>query len=170
MIGDRQGNAHSSVIPAEARIAPSAEPDPPLRRDDAARGAVRANRTAPVLTTSDLSKSYGSHTALDSLSIGVAPGERVALLGHNGAGKTTLMKLVLGLTRPTDGQIVVAGARPGTAAARTATAYLPEAVAFHRALTGREQLTLFARLAGQSNNTIAPLTKLPSTANRFCCL
>ena len=64
------------------------------------------------------------------------------------AGKSTLIKLVLGLTRPTSAAIAVAGHAPGSMAARTATAYLPEQVAFHKSLTGREQLTTFARLAG----------------------
>ena len=90
----------------------------------------------------------GSQTVLRDVSLVVRPGERVALLGHNGAGKSTLMKIVLGLIRASGGTVAVMGAAPGTVEARRATAYLPEAVAFHKALTGREQLTLFARLAG----------------------
>jgi Cu-processing system ATP-binding protein len=80
------------------------------------------------------------------VSLSVAPGERVALLGHNGAGKTTLIRMILGLTPRDGGEISVFGAAPGSAAARAITAYLPENVAFHHALTGREQLRLFARL------------------------
>jgi len=102
-------------------------------------------------------KSYGSRAALCDVTFSMRPGERVALLGHNGAGKTTLMKLVLGLSKPTAGRIDILGAAPGSAAARAATAYLPESVAFHRALTGREQLTLFARLAGSPPGDVADL-------------
>ncbi len=48
------------------------------------------------------------------------------------------------------------GAAPGTVEARRATAYLPEAVAFHKALTGREQLTLFRRLSGVAESLLSP--------------
>lgn len=110
-----------------------------------------------TLVTEDLTKRYGRREVLSGVSIRVAPGERVALLGHNGAGKSTLVRLVLGLLRPSGGQVRVDGHRPGSAAARRATAYLPEQVAFHPALTGREQLTTFARLAGEAPRTVMPL-------------
>lgn len=115
------------------------------------------DEATPVLRVEDLVKRYSGIDALEGVSLDLRPGERVALLGHNGAGKSTLMKLVLGLTRPSAGRITVTGAAPGSATARAATAYLPEAVAFHRALTGREQLTLFARLAGEGRAAVDPL-------------
>ncbi|MGB8621775.1 MAG: ABC transporter ATP-binding protein [Paracoccaceae bacterium] len=90
----------------------------------------------------------GKVRVLSNFSMRLAPGEKVALLGHNGAGKTTLMKVILGLTATSAGQVTVDGAAPGSAHARRSTAYLPEAVTFHKSLTGREQLDLFARLAG----------------------
>ncbi len=110
-----------------------------------------------VLKVEKLCKSHGSAEVLRDVSLDLRPGERVALLGHNGAGKTTLMKQVLGLSTPNAGQITIAGAYPGSDAARKAVAYLPEAVAFHRALSGREQLSLFARLAGEPRSIVAPL-------------
>ncbi|MCF6232636.1 MAG: ABC transporter ATP-binding protein [Rhodobacteraceae bacterium] len=94
------------------------------------------------------SKYRGKVRVLNDIDLCVAPGERVALLGHNGAGKTTLMKMILGLTPLSGGEITIGAARPGSAAARRDTAFLPESVNFHPTLTGREQLTLFARLAG----------------------
>ena len=93
-------------------------------------------------------KFRGKTQVLTDVDLIVAPGERVALLGHNGAGKSTLMKMILGLTPLSGGDISIAGAKPGSATARAGTAFLPESVNFHPTLTGREQLTLFARLAG----------------------
>src|SRR6056297_157963 len=110
-----------------------------------------------ALAIAGVDKSFGRTQVLTGVMLDVEPGERVALLGHNGAGKSTLIKLILGLIRPGPGRIRVAGHAPGSAAARAATAYLPEQVAFHKSLTGREQLTMFARLAGEHPKTVAPL-------------
>lgn len=104
--------------------------------------------TLPAVSVETLVKRYGAQTALDGVSLDIAPGERLALLGHNGAGKTTLIKLILGLTAPDAGRIEVLGQAPGSSAVRAHCAYLPENVAFHPSLTGREQLTLFYRLKG----------------------
>ncbi|MDW4550736.1 ABC transporter ATP-binding protein [Defluviimonas sp. D31] len=113
--------------------------------------------TDAVLSIAAATKERGSLRTLNAVSLDLRAGERVALLGHNGAGKTTLMKLILGLTPLSAGRITVDGAAPGSAYARAATAYLPEAVAFHKSLTGREQLALFARLAGVSTREVGPL-------------
>lgn len=110
-----------------------------------------------VLCIDGICKMRGSQAVLDTVSLVLRPGERVALLGHNGAGKSTMMKIVLGLLQASGGTVSVAGSAPGSVDARRATAYLPESVAFHRALTGREQLTLFARLAGTSKDGVASL-------------
>tara|TARA_R110002020_G_scaffold317731_2_gene533395 strand:+ start:1138 stop:2055 length:918 start_codon:yes stop_codon:yes gene_type:complete len=88
--------------------------------------------------------------ALTDVSLEVAPGEQVALLGHNGAGKTTLFRLILGFIRPTAGAITIAGHAPGSDAARKIVSYLPEQVAFPKMLTGREVVRFYARLKGAS--------------------
>ncbi|WP_028913681.1 ABC transporter ATP-binding protein [Pseudorhodobacter ferrugineus] len=102
-----------------------------------------------TLTISALTKTYDGVRALSDVSLHVAAGERVALLGHNGAGKSTLMKIILGLIAADTGDISVCGAAPGSMAARGAVAYLPENAAFHPALTGMEQISHYLRLRGE---------------------
>ena len=109
------------------------------------------------LTLSTITKAFGAVAALTDVSFTVAPGERVALLGHNGAGKSTLMKIVLGLLQADRGAITVLGSAPGSNAARTGTAYLPENVAFHPSLTGLEQLRYYLRLRGENPATAIDL-------------
>ncbi|MCB1342212.1 MAG: ABC transporter ATP-binding protein [Pseudooceanicola sp.] len=101
-----------------------------------------------ILTLSRLTRRHDDLVALDAVNLTLAAGERVALIGHNGAGKSTLMKLVLGLLRPSEGTADIAGHAPGSPVARALTAYLPENVAFHPAVTGREQLRHYLRLRG----------------------
>ncbi|WP_299949161.1 ABC transporter ATP-binding protein [uncultured Ruegeria sp.] len=103
--------------------------------------------TDKALTIDHVSKDRGKTRVLDDITLSLAPGQRVALLGHNGAGKSTLIKSILGLIPIEGGTIWIGDASPGSAQARRETAYLPEAVSFHPALTGREQLTLFAQLS-----------------------
>lgn len=102
----------------------------------------------PRLTLLHLTKRFGPVAALSDVSLTVEAGQRVALLGHNGAGKSTMMKVVLGLIGYDSGTVRVAGAAPGSHAARAATAYLPENVAFHPALTGAETVRHYLRLRG----------------------
>ncbi len=104
--------------------------------------------TDKALSIDHVLKDRGKTRVLDDITLSLAPGQRVALLGHNGAGKSTLIKSILGLTPIHGGAIRIGNATPGSAQARRETAYLPEAVSFHPALTGREQLTLFAQLSG----------------------
>lgn len=61
----------------------------------------------PTLRLDGVSFSYGAVRALEQVSLAVAPGERVALLGRNGAGKSTLVRLVTGLLRPEEGTVWV---------------------------------------------------------------
>ncbi len=104
--------------------------------------------TDKALSIDHVLKDRGKTRVLDDITLSLASGQRVALLGHNGAGKSTLIKSILGLTPIHGGAIRIGDATPGSAQARRETAYLPEAVSFHPALTGREQLTLFAQLSG----------------------
>lgn len=122
-----------------------------------------------TLTLTQVTKSFGSVRALSDVSLTVESGQRVALLGHNGAGKSTMMKIILGLLPADGGDIRIMGAEGGSPAARGATAYLPENVAFHPALSGLEQMTYFLRLRGEETSKASRLLArvgLPEEAQR----
>jgi ABC-2 type transport system ATP-binding protein len=92
--------------------------------------------------------------ALNGVNLDVHRGEVFGLLGANGAGKTTLIKVLLGLARPTEGEVTVRGRDPRKAAARARIGYLPEGHRFPGYLTGDATLRLFGRLAGLSEQTL----------------
>ncbi|BAV95917.1 ABC transporter ATP-binding protein [Lysobacter enzymogenes] len=96
-------------------------------------------------------KDFGDRHALQSLSLGIAPGEVYALLGPNGAGKTTTLNLILGFLDADGGRIEVAGidVARDRLGARARIAYLPETVMLHPQLDAIENLSYFALLGGR---------------------
>ncbi len=96
-----------------------------------------------------VSKQYGSFTAVQQLDLTIEQGEVIGLLGHNGAGKTSSMKMILGVSRPSSGTVRVFDqdpAGPHAHSLRRHLGYLPESVSFYDQLTGLEVLRYFARL------------------------
>jgi ABC-type sugar transport system ATPase subunit len=63
-----------------------------------------------ILETRDITKRFGGLTAVDKVSIGLKAGEALALLGDNGAGKSTLIKIISGVHKPDEGEILIGGA------------------------------------------------------------
>lgn len=101
-------------------------------------------------------KRFGALTAVESLSLEVARGEVVALLGPNGSGKTTTLKAAAGLIRPTTGGVLL-GEPPRSAAqasARSVLSFLPQKVSFPEALTGAEVIEFYRKLRGAPRDRV----------------
>jgi ABC-2 type transport system ATP-binding protein len=106
---------------------------------------------AAAIQLENVIKRYDGVTAVDGLSLHVAPGEVYALLGPNGAGKTTTIRMLLGFAAADSGVVRAAGyTLPEQAPqARRTLAYIPEQVNLYGKLTGVENLDYFSRLAGK---------------------
>lgn len=102
-----------------------------------------------MLSATNLTKLYGSTTALDSLCLTITPGEIFCLLGANGAGKTTTINLFLNFIPPTSGTATINGMDVVRHPLETKRfiAYIPEQVNLYRNLTGIENLEYFTALA-----------------------
>jgi ABC-2 type transport system ATP-binding protein len=103
-----------------------------------------------VVTATGLVKTFGSTRALDGLDLRVRAGEVHGFLGPNGAGKTTTIRVLLGLLRPTAGEVRLLDGDPWTDAVRLhrRIAYVPGDVALWPSLTGGEVIDLLGRLRG----------------------
>ncbi|RJS93503.1 sugar ABC transporter ATP-binding protein [Salinisphaera sp. Q1T1-3] len=71
--------------------------------------AREQNQPVPVLSARDIVKNYGGVRALKGVDFDIYPGTVTTLFGENGAGKSTLMKILSGVERPTDGQLILDG-------------------------------------------------------------
>ncbi len=104
--------------------------------------------STPAIECDHVTHHYGDFTAIDDLSLTVAVGETMGLLGPNGAGKTTLVRLLTTLTPVQDGQVRIFGldTRRRTMDIRQNLGYVPQQLSIESALTGRQNVDLFARL------------------------
>jgi len=119
-----------------------------------------ADGAIPAVAVTGAVKRYGAREVVSNVSLNLAAGESLALLGHNGAGKTTLIKLMLGITRGDAGEIRIRGVRPDKrafAGLRRRVGFLPENVVFHDTMTGRETLSFYARLKGEPATAVDAL-------------
>jgi ABC-2 type transport system ATP-binding protein len=101
-----------------------------------------------VLEIKNLTRRFGTSTAVDSLSLSVRAGEVFGLLGSNGAGKTTTIKMLTTLLPPSSGEASVAGfsISKQPVEVRRVIGYVPQAVSVDGSLTGYENLLIFAKL------------------------
>src|SRR3954447_507026 len=102
-----------------------------------------------MITVESLTRRYAGFTAVDNVSFTAQSGRVTGFLGPNGAGKSTTMRVIVGLTSPTSGEVLVAGKRyrdmanPGLC-----VGVLLDASAQHAGRTGREILTISTETMG----------------------
>ncbi len=103
-----------------------------------------------AIETFNLTKRYGSITAVDCLNLKVKRGEIFGYLGHNGSGKTTTIMMLCGLVEPTQGSATVAGfdVQREVLEVKKRIGFLPENASYYANLTARQNLEFFGELAG----------------------
>ncbi len=101
----------------------------------------------PLVLARDLSKRFGSFTAVDGISFSVAPGEAFGFLGPNGAGKSSTMRMIGCVSPPTGGELRVLGMDPARDGARIRAllGVVPQQDSLDMELTVRENLILYGR-------------------------
>ena len=109
-----------------------------------------------MILVEDLVKKYGPFTAVDGVSLDVAPGEIHGFLGPNGAGKTTTIRIIAGLLKPDSGRVVIDGAdlatRPETA--KASLGFIPDRPFIYEKLTASEFLRFHGGLYGMDGDGI----------------
>jgi len=120
-----------------------------------------------TLRTRDLTKSYGGRTVVKGVSLEIASGEVVGLLGPNGAGKTTTFSMVVGLTAPDSGRVLLDGTDvtddPMYVRARKGIGYLPQEASIFRGLTVEQNiLAILETISSNGTDRRARLRELLS--------
>ncbi|WP_198661580.1 ABC transporter ATP-binding protein [Exiguobacterium flavidum] len=99
-----------------------------------------------IIEAVDYGQSYGKYEVLRQLSFSVDPGTITGLLGASGSGKTTLVKAMIGMLRPTRGEISVLGKRMPNLKTAPRIGYMAQNDALYDELSARENLSYFGRL------------------------
>jgi ABC-2 type transport system ATP-binding protein len=109
-----------------------------------------------MIAVENLVKRYGGFTAVDGVSLSVAPGQIHGFLGPNGAGKTTSIRMIAGLLKPTAGRIIVNGhdLEHEPEAAKAALGFIPDRPFIYEKLTAGEFLRFHAGLYGMPEREI----------------
>ncbi|HET7042154.1 MAG TPA: ABC transporter ATP-binding protein, partial [Gemmatimonadales bacterium] len=109
-----------------------------------------------MIRLTDLTKRYGSFTAVDAISLEVPKGQLFGFLGPNGAGKTTTLRMIAGILQPTAGSVFVAGhdVQQDPRAAKSRLGFIPDRPYVYEKLTGAEFLRFVAGLYGQGGAAV----------------
>ncbi len=111
----------------------------------------------PVITASQLTKTYGDFTAVDSIDFEVAPGESFGLLGPNGAGKSTTMRMVGAVSTRTSGNLSILGLDPNDHGPdiRSQLGVVPQQDNLDQELRVRDNLLVYGRYFGLPRAVVA---------------
>ncbi|MEE1248867.1 MAG: ABC transporter ATP-binding protein [Lachnospiraceae bacterium] len=109
-----------------------------------------------ILTLKNVSKKFGTKQVVKDLSFEVPQNKVFGFIGKNGAGKTTTMKMILGLVKPDEGEIIVNGEKVnfGQTSTNKYIGYLPDVPEFYGYMTTREYLTLCGKITGMKDSEI----------------
>ena len=109
-----------------------------------------------MIKLTNLTKRYGSFTAVNSINLEVPRGELFGFLGPNGAGKTTTLRMIAGILRPTSGTVEIGGVNVVTepVAAKSKLGFIPDRPFIYEKLTGAEFLRFVAGLYDQKGPEI----------------
>lgn len=123
-------------------------------RSSSMQGVI-ITRYRAMIEVRNLSKRYGSKTALNGISFSAQSGEILGLLGPNGAGKTTTMRILTGYMPPTDGTVMIDGldVQRDSVAVRERVGYLPERVPLYPDMTVEGYVKFWANLRGVKHAT-----------------
>ena len=119
-----------------------------------------------VVEIREVTKAYAEVKAVDGVSLSVRRGEVYGFLGPNGAGKTTTLRMLLGLIRPTSGDLTVLGRRPGDPGVLARIGSMIEGPAFYPFLSGRDNLAVMARYSGAGAGRIDETLETVDLASR----
>ena len=117
--------------------------------------------TPPIIQVDKLVKRFGSFTAVDHISFSVQRGEIFGFLGANGAGKTTAMRILCGLSLPSEGKAEVMGfdVRTQSEEIKKRIGYMSQKFSLYEDLTVRENLRLFGGIYGVNAKEISKRTE-----------
>jgi ABC-2 type transport system ATP-binding protein len=103
----------------------------------------------------EVSKTFGTHRAVDTLTLDVPAGTIYGFIGPNGSGKTTTLRMILNILAPDTGIVRVLG-QPNRPAARDEIGYLPEERGLYKRMTVRQVLRYYGQLKGRSVAALDP--------------
>ncbi len=111
---------------------------------------------ADIIKVRGLIKKFGNFTAVNSISFGVRKGEILGFLGPNGAGKTTTLKMIMGLLKITEGEVIVDGidVSKNRVEAKEKLGYMSQKFSLYSKLSPKENVEFFSGISGLSKDMV----------------